>query len=283
MKPTRIRKHRIEAGLTQLHLAKAADVPLNTVRRAEDHLVIRLDHALRISDALKAEPATLFPATGPDIDWIKQSGGERDPNAADEARETMARAGIDLDRSLWTIRLRMRSGISRSYPVSSLEIDRLSTCLDNEEERNTFFVFDTDTHVVVVNPQHVESAGMLGDFGPAPGFRLDEDDQYLSGKVRVRLGRRTRVFYVGQDDPSEADPQSPDYDGHPGQFRDLVHGLEMYPDQMPFVSFEDIDEERFFLRTKSIQLMEIPLGIVSAREHDCLDDQSLNRPHLVSL
>ncbi|MGC4114502.1 MAG: helix-turn-helix transcriptional regulator [Myxococcales bacterium] len=159
----RLKDLRKKAGLTQAQLAKKAQTSQQQIQRLESGQAARLELALRVAKALDAPLEKAFPDAKAGAKRLRAARTVQEFwKAADDASEELAKGGLDADPRQWHLVLTLGSGAKRSYPITTVELDRVWAGLQSEAkadaDRVPFIVFDSEDCRVAVDPSCVVHA-----------------------------------------------------------------------------------------------------------------------------
>jgi hypothetical protein len=181
-----------------------------------------------------------------------------------------ADAGIDADPQIWTLKYRIRNGLSGLFQIPSDEKRRLWGVLQSGSDECSFVVFDTKSDRIALNRGHLIFWQFLFD----PAFDVPSVERsrqvvaYSSTSLEpLAFGVDADQFEKGESDDNE--------DG--SQLQQLFFELETSSEADDVVSFLDEDGERVFLRSADIALLSVPLGAVEPGLYKCEID-ALDEP-----
>ena len=165
----------------------------------------------------------------------------------------------------WTFRYRLRGGADGDLPISGTDYDRLWHLVQASDD-GTFLVFDSGNRRYAINSKHLIFCQFLFD-GPGrqPQDQGDEDDAifYLAD------GAEPLTFSVEPDlAPIGGDP---DWEG--GELQGLFLSAEIGMTADEWLTFEDIDGERVFLRAGDVAMFSISLLDVEPGMRDDEEDE----------
>lgn len=267
----RLKRVREVAKLSQKALAEMVGTSQQQIQRVEVGHTLRLELATRIAAALRTDLETLFPEIRAVARKIRKETKNTKPlehEHVERVQQDLAKVGIDADSATWTVILRMRSGLKRQYLVSSMDAERLQTCISNSGKG--FMSFDSNDAEVVVGLDHMLSAHFLWD---GPGIR-DPLSEEQAPVIRVWFHHPEPVAYEVEYEEESAPDQEM------GQIRDFLFGLDLGLDfeEEPFASFDDIDGERVYLRLADVEILEASFAIFSIPEYEDENDDRAPDP-----
>lgn len=254
----RVRELRVQRGLTQQSLAEAVGATRDDIRRIEEGRIAHLRVVLQLCRFFEEPIPVIFPETE---EIVRQHGLESVEDLMKchgEVARALAYAGVDPDPAFWTLKVEFTSGKKRYYRVSSLTIQRFNAVANDGTSPMGFFVFEAEDREVAINLERVLSVHTLFD-GDACTPRKSIYDEV---EIRVRVRRRDIRVHVDADGPVEFEEEDE------GPVREFVQALELPDGDEPFISIVDVDGERAFFRRKAVEVIEVPLGLVSRVEHD---------------
>lgn len=251
----KIKHFRTKLNLTQAELAAAVGTSQQQIQRFEaDVQTPRIDLATKLAEALKVSMRRLFP--------VSREPGRESP--------------IDPDPALNTIVVTLKSGLEERFVISSMDKDRLKSCLrrfDPEEwsAERQFFCFNSGSDTIVVNLASVVHVRFYFD-APFPSLEAeaanDEDDGfnitfYLNGspepfQVEVEPDRLTLAAF---HETEGAELREGD-----AQIQAFLFEMDSGPDA--FIEFLDSDGEEIVLNTGSIDLVRVPLIVSNPALYD---------------
>jgi transcriptional regulator with XRE-family HTH domain len=122
-----IKQFRQEKKLSQRDLAKLTGTSQQQIQRLEAGISpIRLDLAVRISNALDLPMEKVFPALSP---VLKKFPGRK--LASEKALEELSGVGIEVEGVIWTAEFGLRNGVAKQFTLPSAEKRRLEEFLRN--------------------------------------------------------------------------------------------------------------------------------------------------------
>ena len=204
---------------------------------------------MRIAHSLNASLKDIFPKL-PD----PNTGGQRKRRKTTEPPipdQTFLDAGIDPDPRQWTIKIGFEGGREFFYRVSASEKERVSSIIWNSTF--DFIVFDTRDKRVAINRTAVNYCNFLFDIG-----LVETKIEKAEYSVVVHFLRTSEPVKFSVD-PDETKAEEDD-EGFSSQLQNLffyLDGGSATEDEILW--FDDVDDERVFLRAKQILALETPL------------------------
>jgi transcriptional regulator with XRE-family HTH domain len=265
----KLRHLREKLGMSQRDLATIAGTSQQQIARIETgNQSVKLDLALVIAAALKADLGNVFPGTRKLLGRRKK---RKDRDALVEMRcdptavSEFDAAGVDLNPATWILKLRMRGGAQLDFVCSTAEAQRIRRSLRKSDTGTPFIVFNSSVVAVALNLEHLLHYHELWDGNVSGDWH---DDNVPRDEVAVYLSDSIEplVFDV------EADQGTPEDEDDEGQMRGLLFTLETFFEPGEFVSFRDVDGEDAFFRAEDIALLTIPLRVLDARLNETLLD-----------
>ena len=258
-----IKQFRQEKKLSQRDLAKLTGTSQQQIQRLEAGISpIRLDLAVRISNALDLPIEKVFPALSP---VLKKFPGRK--LASEKALEELSGAGVEIDGVIWTAEFGLRNGVAKQFTLPSAEKRRLGEFLRNweyhfgDQTEIPFFWFDSDRYSICVNLSQLVYSRFMFD---GPGLETNEAESYEEVCDRAP---HIVVWMTGQREPLKfnAEPdeisdlemeeeEEPQY----GQLEELLIQLDGNTADDGFVSFMDDDGEDVYLRVADITMIAVP-------------------------
>lgn len=252
----RIKAIRTKLGLTQRQLAERAGTSQQQIQRVESGAVAaRLDLAGRISAALGESMEKLFPKSSRAVEKFR---GEQEPGymPSSESYSQVAETGVELDPRVWTLLLQLR-GHAHPLPfvVEPNEKRRLFTAVQGESDGTLtdFVVFDTTTHRVAVNLQHLICCQFLFD---PPGI-LVVKEKPSGDEEEHEETFNARVIFAGLADVRLLNVEYGD-----DEIQEVFDTFESSPLPHERVHFVDSDGESVFLRASDVALLEVELSVL---------------------
>lgn len=265
----KLRHLREKLGISQRDLATIVGTSQQQIGRIETgNQSVKLDLALAVAAALKADLGNVFPGTRKLLGRGKKRK-DRDALAKmhydPEAVSEFEAAGVDLDPATWILKLRMRGGAKHDFVCSTAEVQRIRSNLQRDDTTPPFVVFTSSVIAVAMNLEHLMHYHELWDGNIANDWH-DDDVPRDEVAVYMRDSAEPLVFDVGVD---EGAPEDEDDEG---QMRGLLFTLETFLEPGEFVSFCDVDGEVAFFRAADIALLTVPLRVLDTRLNDTLLD-----------
>lgn len=284
----RIAERRKQAGLTQAALGKAVRCNQQLIQRIESGQDVGLDLAIHLAKALKTDVGDLFPGLGKALKTLgvgPGKAGRRTEKAVVEAKEALAKGGIDVDPRQWHLVFTMSNGVTFRYRVSSPTVQRFWSRMQvdpaDQAAHRRWCWFDSDLFAVWVDPQEIQHAVACFD-APEPFVHFVPPEGISHHTARFFFRQRAEPLAIRSD----PDPAIPDHlqeemadgavndawlDAHAeGQFRTL----DMYMDFESVLSLEDEDGEMNLIATRDLVLVEVPhvlAGLVDPPDGDDLE------------
>ncbi|MCW5808636.1 MAG: helix-turn-helix transcriptional regulator [Deltaproteobacteria bacterium] len=240
-KRERLRRARTAAGLSQAGLARLVGTSQQQIQRIEAGNTIRLDLAMRIAAALKVDLGAVFP----EVREIEEQR-QRQRNS-DRTSDAPIVEGVDADIRIWTLRLRLRSGVERDFVLPSADVSRFGSYMTGETRGG--MIFDSEDAEVYVNFDHVLFAHLMWD----PPH--DEPRPVEPQEAGVTVWFHSQEPTTFEVTPEGSDPY--DDQGEATTLRSLLTDLDMGAEGQTFISFLDGDGERVYLRVAEIELLEV--------------------------
>jgi transcriptional regulator with XRE-family HTH domain len=241
MAKNRIFEIRKTAKLSQRELAERAGTSQQQIQRVEAGIVaVRLDLAKRIADALQVKLADVFPGLG-----VSAKIKKRKAQTVDDPE-----LAVDLDPRVWTARFFMFDGRMFDFEISSFDMGRLESIIESSKKK--FLVFNSRDKTVAINNAKIAACQFLFD----PPFIRTEESETKSYTLRCHLVSAISPLLFD----IKPDTKLPEQDdgGLESQAQRLFIDLDGAEDE-EVVDFYDADDERVWIRTSELVLMEAPL------------------------
>lgn len=257
----RIRTLRTKKNLTQRQLAEQAGTSQQQLQRIEaGKQAARYDIAMKICAALgAASMEEVFPETKMPLAKARKSSDYRlallnDPELSD----ALANGGVEADIMERGIKYLFRNGLTGSYTFSAQENRRLFSSIQRTNPDDRFVVFDTSTHRVAINLDHLVFSQFLFD-PPDDSAENEEAEDSTIISVYTTVGTEPLTFGVEPDcvnlgENPEAEEEA--------QLQHFFFDLELFPEPNQLVSFEDEDGERAFFRVDEVVMVTAPLWLL---------------------
>ncbi len=248
-----IKKFRTAQGLTRGELAERVGSSQRELYMAESGYGTPLSMAVAICDALKKPMWKIFPGTK---DTLKRIPPEADLlRSLMENEEAIQKAGVELGMGNDSLKIRMRGGLERLFPISSRERRRLWEELQttNSDADYSFVVFNSSSRRIALNPRFLLAWQFLWDAHTTT-------EQASAKTVCIFFPDRIEpeTFAVSGDDEKLAWDGSNNDEGT--ALQDTMNVLEVGGclDET-LIHFSDIDGDHVFIRPTEMNLIEIPL------------------------
>ncbi|WP_210250687.1 helix-turn-helix transcriptional regulator [Mesorhizobium sp. SARCC-RB16n] len=263
-----MRELRRKKGLTQKQLATLAGTSQQQVQRIEAGAQnARFDLAIAICGALGVRMPDAFPST----ELALRRAGKRMKTMADaysdkRTADELKAAGLDMHPEYWTFRYRLRGGADGDLPISGTDYDRLWHLVQASDD-GAFLVFDSGNRRYAINPKHLIFCQFLFD---GPG-RQPQDDEADEGEARFYLAEAAEplTFSVEPD----LTPFGDDTDWEGGELQGLFLSAETGLTADEWLTFEDGDGERVFIRAGEVTMFSISLPDVDPGMRDDEEDE----------
>jgi DNA-binding XRE family transcriptional regulator len=273
-KKNRIKQFRHAKGLSQRALADLCGISQQHLQRLEVEVSpIRLELAIRLSDALQASIEAVFPALSPVL--TKFPGKKLKSNDACQALET---AGVELEGVVWVAKFGLRGGCAVDFTLSSADQRRLDANLTDfeDEPMSRFFWFHSERYSVVVNLMHTVYFRLMFH---SPGIPLHPEESMVEGAPSILVwmnGQQESLsFQSVPDEPEPDDDDDEDNDGF-GQLQQMLIELDGgMSNEGGFVSFMDDDGEWVYLRVADIAMIAVPHWLLKP---EILDEDETDEP-----
>lgn len=249
-----ISERRRQLGLSQRALADVVGTSQQQIQRIESGVqTARLDLAIKIANALKSSLGEIFPRL-PKTRQSKATTRTKRPKREEEPEFVdgqYLKAGIDTDPRHWTIKMGFHDGREFLYAVSATEKERISSIVWNASF--DFLVFDTKNTRVAVRRDNITFCNFLFDLNL---IEQEEKDEVQAVVVHFVESQTPVRFEVEPDDIEAED----DEDGFRSQLQNLFFYIEATSaDEDEVLWFDDMDNERVYVRTKQLLSLEVPL------------------------
>lgn len=252
----RVRALRKAKNLTQGALAKLAKTSQQQIARIEGGQATRIDVAARISKALGAELGAVFPRAALPLRALKTTG-----ELKDNVRDRLGDAGIDADAVVWRVQFILKSGAKCEFDITGIDRPRIENAIRNGQRTPGIITFRNETHLVGVDPHALVFARFLFD---APSPFEDEEETGPSYNVRLWIDATAEPFDIEVDpDLVKMGTAEEERDDSNAQLQNFIYLAEMGADPDDMLWFEDGDGEMTYLRSGSIQAMEVPLNTIN--------------------
>lgn len=266
MKANNIREYRTQLSVTQKQLAELANTSQQQIQRIETgQIAASLTTAIAISKALGKSLEDVFPGAETAVSSFKDQR-TKTGHYSDEDLSKVADAGIEMDACNWTLKLYL-NGRNDFYILKMNGADKRRMfryfCEPDSSEKNTFFMFDTDTHRVALNVNEVVFHQFLFD-GPLEPFQDDSEAGELDDSYNVQIILTNGGPVIGLS----VDPDYTDSEDDLGQLSNLFCMLELEVDPNERCYIEDMDGEYAFIRAGSIAMLQVALDAVEPLEDD---------------
>lgn len=261
---------RKKKGYTQKQLADAVKTSQQQIQRIEaGQPSVKIDLALKISEALGHELAHVFPSS------LRSRGKKTGHMHLEEALEKLSeRPVFDPDPRTWTVSFQLKSGVERDLVVNSHDKNRIVGWLNSDEEESLqrgFLLFDSGARRYAINTDSILFIQFLFDLG------VEEDmDEPPEGRFELEVffmnSSQPKLFSV---EPDSASLEEDDPDESRVQLQDLFFWAESGAER--WLRFDDVDGETVYLRTKDVAMISAPLAAVDVKVLNAQydeDDQS---------
>ncbi len=263
----RVRDLRTRLGWSQNELAKAAGTSQQQIQRIEiGDQSVKLDLAIRLATALKADLTEVFPQA-------KQAlGSSRPHNVADltqladndKKRRALEDAGLDTDSDSWSLVIGLRTGAKVHLPISTEEKNRFRHNLISIEPSAPFFVFDSGHFHVGINLLEIQYVQELWE--PDPTISEWATPKFDKTDITVYLrGRAEPLLFSGSPDWEDSSDEE-----DIGQFESIFQIAQTFIEKYHFFDFLDGDGESVHLRAQDIELLAIPMWLT---DKEFIDDE----------
>jgi transcriptional regulator with XRE-family HTH domain len=241
MAKNRILQLRKSAKLTQRELAERAGTSQQQIQRVEAGVVaVRLDLANKIADALQVRLPEVFPALAKSA-----KVGRRKRKSIDDPE-----LAVDLDPRIWTAKFFTFDGREYQFELSSFDQQRLESTIGSSDKR--FFIFNSQSKSVAVNISKLAACQFLFD----PPFTKRSENEDISYVLKLHLASAQQPLSF-ELTPDTKTPEE-DEDGFASQLGMLFIRLDGADDD-EILWFDDADEERVYVRSNELVLVEAPL------------------------
>lgn len=257
----RIREIRTEKNLTQRQLAELAGTSQQQLQRIESgKQAVRFDIATKVCAALEASMEEVFPETKVPLARAREVGASQRALLNDASlNDALAEGGIEADPREWSMKYLLRNGTTGAVTVSGQEYRRLHRAVQRTSPGERFVVFDTASHRMAINLDHLVFSQFLSE--PQPDFYFDEAGEESSLVSVYTTATQTPLTFIANPDEVDMEEEDPN-EGEGVQLQGFFYDLEQWSDTIEVVSFVDEDGERAFFRSADIMMVAVPLWLL---------------------
>ncbi|MES0321189.1 helix-turn-helix transcriptional regulator [Citrobacter sedlakii] len=258
-----IKQLRTQLSITQRELAYMVGTSQQQIQRIETGKVAaKLGLAQAICNALDKPLNIVFPKSGQLInDFHKKH------RKTDEDLEAIATSGIEMDSSLWTVKLWLQG--QQDYlllPIAAADKRRFHYYFQEIASPNVerFFVFDSDQYRYALNMREVVFHQFLSD--GLPPIVAEEDDDYEDDyfNVHITLVNGGPVIPLSVEPDALQNEETDDI----GQLNAFFEQLDCEPETTDRYMLTDEDGEDAFIRIGSIAMVRVVLDALEPVEED---------------
>jgi transcriptional regulator with XRE-family HTH domain len=287
MVKNRVREYRNRKGLTQRELAAAAKTSQQQVQRVEAGSTPRFDLALRLCGALETPLDRLFPSTKSALTAAQRKGKQKFTDFLEdpELEQQMEKAGIDMDHAAWTMKYRLRGGMSGFLTLAGPERKRVWNSVNSnigDNDTVPFVIFDSGDRTIAINRRHLLYCHFLFDAPYEHLIENDGDAEQVTDDEDEEQDGTLMVYMTDVPEPIsfQVDPDSRDMnssleevgvDDRTWQLQTFLFDLDTWDSQdEPHAtrSFLDGDGETAFFRLADVAMVSVPITYVNVEEAD---------------
>ena len=260
-----LRKYRMAAGLTQVALGDLIGANQQLIQRIEAGVSpAKLGVAELIASHLNLKVQQLFPTLRKQIDEL-------------ECDEYKYEADGIFHNEVFFF---FKNDQQINYTVPGPVIDKFQQDMDilgqKRDNNYEFFVFDTDTHRVAINPLHLSHWTVVSHSGSSLAIVSDaEQDEDFALNVLFSNGN-WKTFSTKPDEYSVEDNEK-ELEAAQGDLPMPIGDFFYYLDDKysPLVSFTNLDRQTTHMQKSDIVMVYIPLRFVRPVLNEAVDDQLL--------
>jgi len=258
-----IKQIRKELKLTQRQLADAISTSQQQVQRIESGAQApRFDMAVLICKALDKSIYEVFPNLHVPQDELGTALLGKSAYSGSKITRDLEEAGFDMDRQVHFLKVIMKGGHTAIHKIGSHDFKRLWDMLQ-DDERDGFAVYDTDTSRIALNLQHLKFSHFLVE-PKSP----DSTAEVQSNEMEIMLADYGQVIRLSVDaDSMDLNDEESDYsEWTEVQLQDLFFYAESVSrDLNHTVMIKDIDGETALISLNDAALISVPLRLAEPK------------------
>jgi DNA-binding XRE family transcriptional regulator len=254
-----IKQIRKELKLTQRQLADAISTSQQQVQRIESGAQApRFDMAVLICKALDKSISEVFPNLHVPQDELGTALLSKSVYSGSKITRDLEEAGFDMDRQVHFLKVIMKGGHTAIHKIGSHDFKRLWRILQ-EDERDGFAVYDTDTSRIALNLRHLKFSHFLFE----PNYAGSNEEE-LSDEIEIMLADYGDTIRLNVD-PDSKDLNDEDSDNSHWtevQLQDLFFYADMTSKDLNHtVMIQDVDGETALINLNDASMISVPLRL----------------------